>query len=134
MTNIATITILKFQDSVWQLTETSYWEQPVTSWNEKTKFQIDSLVTRKIVPNISFNAIMDSIEKFRLDTIPTQRKIPGFRNQVGDGMQYVIEISTKHYYERLAYDNPFHYRDDYDKQVSGFLKFAATNLKAFVMD
>jgi hypothetical protein len=133
MTDIRTITILRYSDSTWKLTETRYWVQNMRNWNKNSKYILDSLITKNIIPGSAFSTIINSIQKFELNTLPTQDKIPGFHNGVSDGMNYQIEIATKNYYHRLSYANPFHYQDKHNKKISNFLMFCKTNLKAFIM-
>jgi len=132
MTNLTTITILRYSDSTWRLTETTYWREPPSDWSKPSTLIIDSSVTRVIAPDLSITAILDSLKGFRLDTFMTQKKIPGFRNMVGDGMSYKIEIATKGFYNLTSYDNPSHYRDGYNSHITQFLNFMKNNLGAFV--
>jgi hypothetical protein len=133
MTNISIVTILKYTDSTWRLNQTRYWTKAIGKLGESRRFSFDSSETKKVIPDLAFEQIFDSLQCFRLDTLPTQLDIPNFRDKVADGMTYIIEVSTKKYYRQLSYSNPFYYDDPYNKQASNFLKFMAQHLNAFVI-
>ena len=130
MTDLRTVTILKYTNSTWSLNETQYWYRLLNDWGKHSEFNIDSSVTKRLLPQLTFLQSIDSIKTFRLDTIITQYSIPNFRNNVADGIFYTIEISTKDYYRRISYSNPKYYSDPYDKQISRFLDFMNRNFKA----
>jgi hypothetical protein len=128
------VTILKYTDSSWKLSETRYWRRLADDWGKHFELTIDSSTAKRIIPKLSFEQVIDSIKAFRLDTVITQHDIHNFRDKVADGMLYTIEVSTKNSYRRLSYSNPSHYNDPYDKQISSFLTFMQKNLEAFVLE
>jgi hypothetical protein len=133
ITDLKTVTILRYTDSSWKLTETRYWVNTPNEWAKQPELIIDSLTTKRVIPKLPFFQAIDSIESYRLDTAITQRKIPNFEDRTADGMSYTIEIATKNSYRVIYYNNPFSYSDPNDTQITKFLKFMGKNLNAFVI-
>jgi len=131
-TDLAILTILKFVDSTWQLTETQYWISYINRYPKADKIVLDSLITKRQNPSTSFSNILDSIKHFNLDTIPNQSRIPGFRDRTADGMGYTIEFAKKDIYNLVFYHNPNRYKDSINKNVTETLNFFQRNLNVFV--
>src|SRR5215210_659520 len=108
MVNLNQVTVLSVKDSMWHLSETIYWSHPPDDIKNR-RYILDSSKTKWFVPSLSYPAILDSLMKWRLDTIPTQTKTANFEDMTADGITYVIELSTNHYYKSLTYRNPRYY-------------------------
>ena len=132
MTDLRFLTDLKYSDSTWGLTETTFWDA-FSSDNSNAKLtELDSSVTKRKRPSIDFEKIIDSINYFQIQTLPSQHEIPNFVNRAADGVSYTLEISTKDYYKIVSYDNPNVYNDSSHRKFLKLLKFFNTNLGAFV--
>ena len=95
---------------------------------------LDNSFTKKIELPKAFSKIIDSINSFHLETIPSQNKIPDFRDKAADGMYYTLELATKNFYKLLLYHNPNKYQDSIHKNVNEILTFFQRNLDAFVLN
>ena len=101
---------MRYTESNWVCNETQYFY---------SQNLLDSSVTHSI--NVPI-AVKDIVSYFSSDSIlrlPTQRAIPNFRDDIGDGQGCHIEISTKFFYKLLYYHCPEHFSDEYNKR---FLK------------
>jgi hypothetical protein len=128
------LTILKYSDSTWHLTETRYWIENVKNYPNADLMMLDSSKTKLNFPTRSFEKIIDSIESFRIDLIPSQHQIAGFMDKTADGAYYTLEVATKRYYKLLSYHNPKYYEDSSNKRVVELLNFLERDLRAFVMN
>jgi hypothetical protein len=117
------LVILKYNDSSWQLTETDYWLHYQNNYPKRDIIVLDSCFTKQLMVQMPLSQIIDSIEYFRLDTFPSQDEIPGFKNNVADGMSFTIELATSKYYKAISYNNPKFYTDPYNKKITNFLLF-----------
>jgi hypothetical protein len=133
-TDLAILTILKFIDSAWHLTETQYWISYTNKYPAPDLFILDSSTTKKQGHKVEFSALIDSIESFNLQNIPDQNKIPDFRDGTADGMYYTLEVATKTKYKIFSYHNPARYQDSTNRKVTDILVFLQRNLNAFVMN
>ena len=134
ITDLKFVTILKFSNSNWQLTETRYWIDNINRYPNDDLMILDSSFTKKLVPRISFADIIDSINYFCLGVIPTQNKISGFIDRTADGISYTLEVASKNCYKILSYNNPKYYMDDNHKRINSVLKFFQRNLGLFVLE
>ena len=134
MTDLRSVIILKFYHSEWSLTETTYWVNLNTGNPKGTLEILDSSVTKRKEPAMAYSMIVDSINHFQLNDLPSQQEIPGFADRTADGTTYTLEIATKNYYKIISYRNPKFYDDLSHKKFLKLLNFFQINLGAFVLD
>ncbi|HEY5771489.1 MAG TPA: hypothetical protein VIS75_02625, partial [Chitinophagaceae bacterium] len=120
------LVILSYTDSSWHLTGTNYWISYENKYPKEGILILDSFVTKKLIVPLPFSDIIDSIETFRLGTFPSQHEVPGFQDNVADGMFYTIELATSKYYKAINYNNPKFYSDPYNQKITRFLSFLQT--------
>jgi len=113
--------ILKYQESAWRLSLTNYWISHEWEGGRPKNVVFDSSFSQSLQVSSSISRLVDSINEFRLDTFPSQKEIPNFRDRVADGMFYDIEIATPHYYKAISYNNPQRYDDPLNRRITTFL-------------
>ena len=72
---------------------------------------LDSSFTRSIPAPKDLNQIVRYFTSDSILNLPSQRAIPGFRDNIGDGQRCQIEIATNSFYKLLDYHCPEHYTD-----------------------
>lgn len=90
--------VLKYSDNTWQHQKIRFYRRPddvVYSKQEKIKR-----------PEISLELLVDSIRRIQFDKLLPQNEIPGFVDNVADGVWYSVEIATKGSYKQLTYHCP----------------------------
>lgn len=88
-----------------------------------------SFLVKEIYPLTGWKSFVDSLNQFRLDTIPTQDSIPGFAlSSILDAPSYEAEIATKNYYRRLKYHSPETYTFKQSKIFSEFVEMMIRQL------
>jgi hypothetical protein len=112
------LVILKNQDSAWLLTHTDYWFDYQWTNGKPAKVLLDSSFTKSLAVPSNIFRIVDSIRQLKLDTFPSQNEIPGFQDNVADGVFYQIEIATPTFYKAVRYGNPNRYTDTNNQQMS----------------
>ncbi len=90
--------VLSYTDSIWKALRFSYYKSP------------DGLIFSKPVnikrPEISLHLLVDSLREIQFDKLLSQNEIPGFVDNVADGVWYSVEIATKGSYKQLTYHCP----------------------------
>lgn len=112
---------LKYQDSAWHLSLTDYWISYDWENGRQKNIVFDSSFSQSLQVPSAISGIIDSINQFRIDTFPSQKEIPNFRNRVADGMFYEIELATPYYYKAINYYNPNYYSDSFNHRITKFL-------------
>ena len=92
-----------------------------------------TLKTTWFTPWLPYNAILDSIMNYRIDTIPTQWLTPNFEDRTADGTTYIIELSTKHFYKCLTYRNPKYYQEISHQKINAFVIFLFKQFRGVVL-
>ena len=80
-------------------------------------------MVKQIVPACGWQKFSDSLEYFKIRTLPAQRLIKNFEDKAildGDGVS--LEIATQKSYRRLGYSNPSSYDYEECKLIEGFMQ------------
>lgn len=92
--------MLAYKNGIWQSGKFRY------SRNDKGVGTIKKI---KIKGELSINSLVDSLKLIDFTNLPSQEEIKDFRDNVADGITYLLEISDKRYYKLLIYHCPEHY-------------------------
>ena len=86
-------------------------------------------MVKQIVPACGWQKFSDSLEHFKIRTLPTQVLIKDFEHKVimdGDGVS--LEIATIKSYRRLSYSNPSSYEYKECKLIEEFMQMLKRQL------
>jgi hypothetical protein len=86
-------------------------------------------LVKQIIPACGWQKFSDSLEYFKIRTLPTQEWIKDFeRKGILDGDAVSVEIATTKSYRRLGYSNPSSYEYKECKLVEGFMEMLRRQL------
>jgi hypothetical protein len=105
MTDLQTLTILRFSDGIWHCTESRYWIDAIDEWGRNQSLIADSVLTRKITPRSPIKTIIDSLDHYEIFKIPSQQEIPNFVDRTADGISYTLELAGPNRYYKVSYRN-----------------------------
>jgi hypothetical protein len=97
---------------------------------ELFKMVVDSFTSNRVEYRIDPEKFIDSLNKMKINSIPSQEEIPGFEDNLADGLWITFEIATNKYYKRFSYHCPAHYakKGDLNSQnVLDLLNFIIKN-------
>ena len=80
-------------------------------------------LVKQIYPICGWQKFSDSLEHFKIRTLPTQEQIKDFEQKgIRDGDAVMLEIATIKSYRRLYYSNPSSYLYEECKSIDGFMQ------------
>ena len=122
-TDFKSVKVLKYEDSNWHFSETRYWISGDSIYpNRGSKVFLDSGNIEFSRLTVPISLLLDSLYKLDFNTFLDQEKIPGFVDNVADGLYYNLEIATKNYYRHLFYHEPNRYYDSSNKNFCRILR------------
>ncbi len=99
MAKVKHVVILKFKDQKWN--------GQLVSFSKETENNYPGKKVRKVYPRSGWGALIDSLYKLRIFTLPHETEIAGYNGAGGaDGISYAIEIATSNRYRAYSYSNP----------------------------
>jgi len=95
MAKVKHVVILKFKDQ--------NWKGQLVSFSKET----ESKKVRKVYPRSGWGALIDSLYKLRIVTLPHETEITGYSGAgEADGISFDFEIATSKRYRAYSYSNP----------------------------
>jgi hypothetical protein len=89
---------------------------------DSAAFGKNTFLVKKIKPLCGWEQFADSIGYFKIEHLPTQGLISGFKDKgILDGHGYHFEISRPNSYRFLAYHNPQSYEYEECKKIEAFM-------------
>jgi len=82
------------------------WDGQLVSYNIEDENNYVSKKVRKISPTSGWDALIDSLYKLGIVTLPHETDIAGYSGAGADGISYDFEIATAKSYRVYSYSNP----------------------------
>lgn len=135
------LVIIKNENRIWSSSLVTYWthlpthaERQFNSWRSQyNNMIVDSSKTINLTPECSWNNLIDSLQLYKIFTLPPQEEIKRFEDSVTDGVSYNFEIATKKKYKFYAYHCPDIYTDADNQNVTSILKLISRQLTGIIM-
>ena len=105
---------LRYSDGQWVAARYRYYDRENT---------LDSLKMQRINLSDSIGKVVSYLSDPAVLTLPTQAAIPGFVDNVADGQDCTLEISTKTFYKVLSYHCPEHFKEPTNKKFMEIVAF-----------
>lgn len=128
---------INYGNKGWQITETIIWSHiPEYKWkrndtvNHLLTTVIDSTRTRQLVPDISLDRFMDSLQYFNLQEAPANLEIQQSISLPTDGWRYTFEIADTEHYRIIEYNcGQVNSLIDFHRKIKRLLQFLKQHLK-----
>ena len=91
----------------------------------------DSVLIVHFTPKCGWKLFMDSLSFYGIYTIPSQREIKGFVDNICDGQEAILEYATNKLYRRIVYHEPEYFGDSINKKFWAFLMMWNRNIPTF---
>lgn len=128
---------IHYTNERWQVSETIIWSHiPEYEWKRNDTVNhllatiVDSTRTRQLVPDISLDRFIDSLQYFNLQEAPPNLEIQKSISLPTDSWRYTFEIADKDQYRIIEYNcGEVHSLIDFHRKVERLLQFLKQHLK-----
>ncbi|MEO8146236.1 MAG: hypothetical protein ABI723_01300 [Bacteroidia bacterium] len=137
------VIIIKNENKIWSASVISYHTHllseneiqfdTTSDTNQFFHLVVDSAEFENLIVKSSWNNLLDSLQFFGINTLPSQQDIKGFEDRSDDGIEYHFEIATKHRYKFYTYHCPAMYSDNYNQSIVNILGLINRELKGMMM-